>query len=770
MARGGDKAPQDGPDATERALARSLVERLEGTKGTIRVSLRELRDASPGHRRLTLNRRLALQRALGEAGLTTSPALGEADLDEPIEIRFAEPPWRTRVRLWIARPATRGTRIAITLVGLAAALLSLSQLLPADDDPEPMSGDVNVLVAELAGPDSDAGGRGLSESLFRSLHTVMPSLDRPEAPDVQIRGPRQAGVAHDGREAQELAAANGAQIVVYGETARRNGDLLVLPKLFVDPQWLIGAEELGGEYALAPIDLGRFQPGPSLAGRSAFRAAVADQVEGIAALTIGLGWFQSGHWAKAEPWFQAAGRTWERGEQRAVAELFVGNAAGKQGRYAEAEAAYRRAAAEPADPSRARLGLTQIELNRTMNGCGEETDVGALGGVVARFAQIAGGADPATLPGLSLALRARLGEARGSLCLSLAGEKNRHQAAVEGFREVLALGSGRQLNFQAELAEARGGLGLALLEPQATPLPESAYLDARSHYLRARSLTNDPAREKVFAAMVDLIDEALAEGGRGAADGSDAGASVSNTIWGRNDPPPPGVRRQLGYFYGIGDIICSPREPRGPKIDLSERPIVDEASTYFKPELGETLYVCAQGMLDSEPISLTVTGPDGVSRHRVLQPDPEIQSTQRYAVFWIDQRWPLGRYEAVAVQGDRSAKLVFTVHKPGSQGVRTPGGAPEQPIDKAPVMVVGAPPGANVTIDVYRVAPSGARTYATSFTIETNEDGYGERRLPIDPADDGSFSLRVRSSKDYRDAALSGGVAICDGRPCARDE
>lgn len=262
-----------GPDAPERELARSLRERLENEGTPITVPLRDLRDALPGHRHLSANRRLALQQAFKEVGLVASAPLVETGLDDPFEISLAKPPWHGRARgLW--RSLSVVARIVVGLISVAGTLLALSQVFK-DNNPKPMSGDINLVAAALVGSDPGLDGEALADSLARSLPA--------------------------------LAAANGAQIVVYGRLVRRRGRVLALSRVYVDPSWLIGVEDLGGGYALPSIDMGRRETGTELIGRIRFRAAVARQLRGLAALKIGLGWLEVGRRACAERWFRRAG-------------------------------------------------------------------------------------------------------------------------------------------------------------------------------------------------------------------------------------------------------------------------------------------------------------------------------------------------------------------------------------------------------------------------------------------------------------------------------
>ncbi len=89
-----------------------------------------------------------------------------------------------------------------------------------------------------------------------------------------------------------------------------------------------------------------------------------------------------------------------------------------------------------------------------------------------------------------------------------------------------------------------------------------------------------------------------------------------------------------------------------------------------------------------------------------------------------------------------------------------------------PVMVIGQPPNSSVTIDVYRdsgdprVLDEEDLRYATSFELDTDDDGVAETQLPARPDDEGRFVLRVRGLGSYKNQDLVAWVSICDGGEC----
>ncbi len=719
------------------------------------VTLRQLRDSSLQSRRLTLQQRLALERAIEERGLVCSARLVDASLDQPLEISRAETGWRKRTHRWVVRPLLGGFRWIAIVVGLLAAVVALYPHLEGKAEPSPMSGDVNLLVAAFAGAGAAIDGSGLAESLFRQLDA--PRRSRiPTNPDVQVRGPGQVGVVAGPREATAEARAHGAQIVLYGEIAQRAGRFYAQPRLHVDPHWLRGAEELGGDYTLSRIDLGQATASESYAGRARVRLRTVTHLRALYAFAAGVSWFNAAQWQRARRWFERSRELWQQDRRRALAELFLANTAGKLGQLSFAESAYEDALAIVPGFERARLGLTEIRLQRAAGDCSRPADAGELRTIAASFAGLRAAASGDDFPAVALRLRARLGEARASLCRSLAEGGALDGVAAPAFTEVLEVGRRHGTSFRAELAEARAGLGLSLLRASEEPVDaRSLYVRARRQYAEARRLAADPLRRSAFLRMIRALDARLADDG---------------SVWSRADPVPAGAYAQMEY-YGIGDSVCGPAEATHPEILTDQRPFYqfELGADTSEPELGETLSICPRGLSAREPVVLTIRGPRGFSRRDVLPPSDD---QSRYTTFWVGANWPLGSYEAVARQRRVEEALRFRVTVPRTRGMRAPVFIARTRPYPIPVMAVGQPPNTRIVVDVYREPGdprnqlAGPARYVTSFPLHTDGNGIGEAQLPTRRSDSGVYLLRVRGMGSYENQDLLAWISICDGGEC----
>jgi tetratricopeptide (TPR) repeat protein len=734
----------------EQRLAEELAQDIEGSKKPVAIRLRDVRDKDLGQERLTLHRRRELQRAFDAEGLSCSPPLTDADLDEVIEVSLVKVGVAERLRRWIARPVLSGVQWAAILLGLVAAIVALYPLTQGSAGPDPMSGDVNLVVTGFADQRSEAAGRGLGETLFRSLRISTRPSDDPTDPDIQVRGPNAVDPVGNLVQAKKVAMENAAQIVVYGKVVHRPTGTVALPRFYVDPHLLSGAEEMGGDFPLPTIKMGNGGTNATIAGRAELRALVNEDFGGLSAFAIGLAWFNAARWERARVWFDRAQGQWRQGQGAALSSLFIGNAEGKLGNFSAARSAYLHALDLAPDLKRAELGLTEIQLHQAAPSCPDRIDKVGLYYVAMKFGHLYDEAGGSGLPRRAFLLRSRLGEARANLCLGLAGSRYSADSAAHSFREVLRVGAGTEL-FNPELAEARAGLGLSVLQAEPGRDERRSYLRAKAEYQQARQLTNDPERARAFAQIIALID-----------------AHLHESVWNRTDPLPEGVRAGIEY-YGVGDSVCGPELPRQPEILIDRRPfyqfeIVPNADD---PELGETLSLCPRGLSMSEPVQLVIRGPEGFVRRATLGATTD--DLERYVTYWLGREWAPGAYSAVASQDSREVRLSFRVVLPRHRGVRVPITVGRPRPEPLPVMVVGQPPDSRVTVDIYK-EPSGYSAgpakYATSFELQTNEDGIAEIRLPISPGDDGRFILRAREMGSYENQDLLAWLSICNGGEC----
>lgn len=418
-----------------------------------------------------------------------------------------------RCRQKVLYPLFGGVKGLFWLLGAIVTLITLQQLLPDHHPTARMSGDVNVLVTPFADPVQPEFGVELSQSIARSLAATRRLVDVGGL-DVQVRGPAGTDPPSGASMVRETMRQHGAQVLVYGEVGSEHGRIVVHPYLYLDPDWLVGVEEFAGIYALEPITAGSTAAGNPTAARLLVRRAIAAELAGLTDLAVGLSWFDANHMRRALVWLHhATGRT--DGRFVAVTELFEGNALGKLGHFAEAEAAYLSSEIHLPGFRRARFGITEARFHRHSGDCNHGANANGLRDASATFAElarVAAGEDD-MLANQALLLRARLGQARADFCLSQAGIENRWGEAEAGFRAVLRVSAERPARFRTEQAEAHGWLGFVLLPGgPGEPGANSAYREAQHQFRAARDLADDPRRRHDFAQMLAFVSRRLTKG------------------------------------------------------------------------------------------------------------------------------------------------------------------------------------------------------------------------------------------------------------------
>lgn len=487
--------------STQAAVA--FIERKLDQYEPALLTLRELRDASE-RSRVTLSWRRELGHELSRRNLISSVPLTDAELDQMIEISSRKASWPSRLRRGFSG-LSRGAKTIIAVISAVLTVVTVYGLVFGGEPRRLMSGDVNLMVAPFTDLPGAQRGEGVAESIARAVRSGLRG-DVADS-DVQVRGPRHSDAPESSAEARAVAEENGANIVVYGSVDRRHGTTVIRPRIYIDPRWLIGAEELGGSYRLDPVEAGSAGSVNTAAGRKLTRDQIVDQLAGLADFGVALSWLDARRWETALGWLRKA-RAATDGKFRLMVRLFEGNAAGALGRLSAARAAFG-SALEGSDGEfgRARFGLIEVELHRAGRDCGRDANGARLRRVGTRFVALASEASGSSLEDRALRLRARLGRARTDFCLSAAGLAPTWSRAMDGFRTVLRQGSSEQGRFRTELAEAHGWLGFSLLaHPSSAAGARAATPVARRHLVLARQLADDPARRRSFAKWIDNID------------------------------------------------------------------------------------------------------------------------------------------------------------------------------------------------------------------------------------------------------------------------
>jgi len=435
-----------------------------------------------------------------------------------------------RVRRWFAVIASQRRRAAALVSFLLVVLGFVANVGGASDfaarhllrhPPPPMSGDLNVAVAEFSAVSSSASGdaKRLAESMFDRVQAQLAEVESSGF-DVQVRSPRDTGklsaTASEPRAEQLRALARKARadIVVAGSLAAGTEQTTFTPEFFLAEGKLQDAEELGGYHQLGSVvEFGTPEKNP--VARRALRERLLRQTRGVVSFIIGLGYYNHRNYPAAAREFVLARQEWSDQAGKALVSLFLGNTAGKRADLGLAERYYREALGFDPGAPRARLGLAELVYQRARGACGRRT-VDAAG--LQRAASLYRDALPPSkrVSGVGSSTKAAFGLGRVYLCLSQAEVANRWTEAEGRFLEVVrAFGSGDRGNQRLrELAsEAYANLGLIYLPSRGEAHAERAYGRAADAYKTAIGLSLDGHRQGVFHGMLAYVHGKLDEVG-----------------------------------------------------------------------------------------------------------------------------------------------------------------------------------------------------------------------------------------------------------------
>jgi tetratricopeptide (TPR) repeat protein len=455
---------------------------------------------------LTRGVREAIQAALWGEGVIVTPSFIESVQGEHFELTLmASPRPHGRLRR-AAAPAKNVSRRSLASVLAISSLLggyaAVLQLWPSSPSPPtPMGGDFNVAVARFitapeAPPDDQAYARTVSRSVFEAVGGGLKRTKVAESYAYEVRSPEEVGPVASESEADRLAGAVSADIVVYGSVKGYGSRIEIAPRFYVHPKDRRPASELGGSHD-AGGDLSADQALSPPAVRREIRQKVEKRAAALTEVVVGLSEYTFGDYAAAQNHFQSAERDKDLDLSRLgrVAVLFQGNAAGKRGKFRAAEAAFRRALARDPDYVRAQLGLADVRLQRAGRCRAGTADREALELASASFARIE--ITPAD-PGWELSrARRRYGLARAGACQLLAGYARKREdltRTTEDYRSVIRAYA-RGLD---EVRDAAAGshAGLALLA-LAFGEPRSRLITAYGEYRAALAAYLRPDRTRV---------------------------------------------------------------------------------------------------------------------------------------------------------------------------------------------------------------------------------------------------------------------------------
>ncbi|WP_328473528.1 tetratricopeptide repeat protein [Actinoplanes sp. NBC_00393] len=451
----------------------------ETTRGYVTGCLRHAGREAEAGRVLPRWRRLWEDADLQEEVLRTGPA------PVPPAVQATEPRRRRTV-----------VRAAAALVSVLTLLATLVAADASPRTPEPMAGLYNILVVPF-------------DSLPALQRTVTRELTDWADADSAIETRVPDDDEHYESSLSRLAAAHGADIVLTGRL-RTGGD-----------QWTVVIEFLLTDrvFGETPEFVGRHEisitePADVIRGNLELNQQLADDtvryVKGVVSFVRGLGRYALDDYPGAEREFRVADQALTgTGASRAeVVLLMLGNAIGRENRFAEAAAVFRQALAQRPDYARASIGLAEA---LRAAGC----ERGGAGGAPLREAIGHYRSALSSPDGTLLEMKARLGLGLAHQCRSVVQAAGQWAEADAEFAAVLRLhagggltaGAGRQSLRLA--AEARAGQALTAYLTEGGP---SAMATAAQGYEEAIGMldrigmTRPTIRERKLVFLRNLRD------------------------------------------------------------------------------------------------------------------------------------------------------------------------------------------------------------------------------------------------------------------------
>jgi tetratricopeptide (TPR) repeat protein len=372
-------------------------------------------------------------------------------------------------------------RVIASLATVMLLVGTWDRFRPTSEHPTPMTGDVNVAVAEFASlrPDGDVAVTEESRALASSVHDALrddliemeQSGDADASIDYEVQAPDVTGPI-DGETAEERAAQAdqigsrfSADIVVYAVIDVRPDATSTTPEFYLtDRNLVVGAEELIGQYRLGNA---LAEPGhiSNVNVRSRLREGLLARTSGLIHLVIGLSYFELQEYDSALEVFDDiesnGGISHDDGGE--VLHLFWGNAAGRLGDLQLAEEQYQLALDINPEYARARVGLAETMYQRSYNDC--TSDAVDAEGVQQALHGYQSALTADDRPARSnIESKVSLGVGRAHLCLSIARVEDSWAKAETELRRVANAYENGNTEIEELAAEAYSGLGLMEIE------------------------------------------------------------------------------------------------------------------------------------------------------------------------------------------------------------------------------------------------------------------------------------------------------------------
>lgn len=411
------------------------------------------------------------------------------------------------VRMWWAR-LSLARKVFSALVGVLGTFMLFvgiwDRFGPENDPVVPMSGDLNVAVAQFgtATKPGEVRVTEASAAMATSVYELLESeLDAVAEYDIEVRAPEETGrlagssPKERATSAARLTAESRADVLIYG-VLQHNATSLT-PEFYMSDRLLPGAEELAGHYKLGGALTQPASIEENVVARSELRRELLKRSSGIVRFISGLSHFALNDYQTARDAFKRIDNEglFRQGTDEHILSLFLGHAAGQLGDFDAAEAHYEEALATRPSYARALIGIAEIRFQRSHNGC-KDSAIHAGGVRRARDGYIRARNSGDRPPHSNIETKAALGVGRALLCLSLAGVEGRWDEAQHQFRTVTD--AYEQGNDRVADLAAEAWSSLGLIEVQGAEGDERQFRAAAEAFEKAIAVSTRADRQSLW--------------------------------------------------------------------------------------------------------------------------------------------------------------------------------------------------------------------------------------------------------------------------------
>ena len=389
-----------------------------------------------------------------------------------------------------------------SLIGIYAFIESKVE---SSRPPPPMSGELNIAVARFSAFDDrghqapSASAHGLADSVFRFLQPQFNRLKKLGF-DIQTRAPQDTGVVDTwsteerSKRLAELSDATNANIVLTAKVVDSEGDTTIIPELFVAGPGLDGASELEGYHQLGSVNIiGDLDS--NMVTRRDLRNELLANIRGSAQFIAALSFYYKRQYGEAVREFGIAEPQFDHATGRKLLYIFLGNAAGKQKNWSDANRYYRQALRIDPRYGRAQLGLAELTFQRARGSC-ERSKANAAD--LKKAEEMYQDALRHGSPGADLPTKVALGLGRVYICLSQAEVTDRWAEARAQLSKVVEEYARGNQHLREYASEAHAALGFTYFPPEGATAAETQYRRAADEYNKAIRLSLDKQREGVL--------------------------------------------------------------------------------------------------------------------------------------------------------------------------------------------------------------------------------------------------------------------------------